>query len=384
MEIAYFMVISAITSIGIATPKYKQSQQETVKFISTLLNLTPAKKRILTAIYKATGIEYRHSVLNDYCKIPGEFEFFPNHPDDPFPSTSARMEIYKANALQLSINAINDCLTHLNDIEKTEITHLITVSCTGMYAPGIDIELVHYLKLNPSTKRTCINFMGCYGAFNGIKVADSICRAEPQAKVLVVCVELCSIHIQKKTHLDHLFSNAIFADGAAAVLIESNPSHQKYFSLDAFHCDLLPSTHQEMAWHIADHGFDIVLSSYIPQIIQTGIAIFIQSLLTQHTFTLADIDFYAIHPGGLKILQACEKSLQIHKTENKYAYQILRNYGNMSSATILFILKAIWDDITDADHQKTILGCAFGPGLTLEAMLLKTFCPADAGQKTHT
>src|ERR1700722_19449722 len=115
--------------------------------------------------------------------------------------------------------AIKDCFTIFNEFDKTQITHLITVSCTGMYAPGIDIEIVQHLQLDPSTKRTSINFMGCYGAFNGVKIADAICRADSKAKVLVVCVELCSIHFQKGTTLDHIFSNAIFADGAAVMLI---------------------------------------------------------------------------------------------------------------------------------------------------------------------
>jgi alpha-pyrone synthase len=362
----------AITAIGTANPSYKQHQQKIAELMSATLNLTPVKKRILKSIYKATGIEYRHSVLSDYCKTHGQFEFFPNNHEDAFPSTADRMKIYKDNALQLSITAIENCLATFGAFDKTQITHLITVSCTGMYAPGIDIELVQHLKLRSSTKRTSINFMGCYGAFNAIKVATSICSAEPEAKVLVVCIELCSIHFQKNTSLDHIFSNAIFADGAGAILIEAKNSHKKCLSLAAFYCDLLPQTHQEMAWHIADSGFDIILSSYIPEIIQTGIASFTQRLLTEHALTLSNIDFYAIHPGGIKILQACEASLSIKEEHNKYAYQVLRNYGNMSSATILFVLKAIWDDITQKDHDKIIFSCAFGPGLTLESMLLKT------------
>lgn len=361
----------AITTIGTANPKYKRHQLETAELISVGLNLKPAEKRLLRSVYKATGIEYRYSVLSDYCKIPGEFEFFPNDPNKPFPTTSKRMKIYKDNALKLAIAAIENGISQLKNFDITQVTHLITVSCTGMYAPGIDIEIVQQLKLNSFTKRTAINFMGCYGAFNALKVAADICRANSSAKVLIVCVELCTIHFQKSMSMDNIISNAIFADGAAAVLIEHQPKTKKYFSLEYFHCDLLPQTSQKMAWHISDSGFDIVLSSYVPEVIQSGIFNFTNNLLDQYKIKLADIDFFAIHPGGLKILQACEASLGISNEHNKYSYRVLKNYGNMSSVTILFVLKELLDDINHQDNNKTIFSCAFGPGLTLESMLLK-------------
>jgi len=362
----------AITSIGVANPPYKRAQLETADLISTALNLRPAERRLLKSVYKATGIGQRCSVLPDYCKSVGEFEFFPNSPEEPFPTTAARMQIYKKNALGLALQAIDNCLSSLESFDLQEITHLITISCTGMYAPGIDIEIVQRLNLNSSTKRTCINFMGCYGAFNGMKVAEAICIANPKAKVLLVSVELCTIHFQKSMSLNNIISNALFADGAAAALIEANPNRHQYFTLSAFHCDLLPQTSQEMAWEIADSGFDIVLSSYVPEVIQSGIALFTDALLNKHKMDLSSIDLFAIHPGGLKILEACEASLNITKEQNKYSYQILNEFGNMSSATILFVLKAIWDDLKKEDHNKTIFSCAFGPGLTLESMLLGT------------
>lgn len=362
----------AITAIGTANPIYKSHQLATAELIIAGLKLKPAEKRLLRSVYKATGIEYRYSVLSDYCKAPGQFEFFPNDCDAEFPSTSERMKIYKDNALKLAIAAIQNCISNVDHFDLSEITHLITISCTGMYAPGIDIEIVQQLYLNRSTKRTVINFMGCYGAFNGLKIADAICRANENSKVLMVCVELCTIHFQKNMVVDNIVSNSIFADGAAAVLIQANPTRKKYFALDTFHCDLLPQTSQEMAWHIGDNGFDIVLSSYVPEVIQSGIYKFTHSLLDQNKFKISDIDFFAIHPGGLKILQACEKSLGISEEHNKYSYQTLKNYGNMSSATVLFVLKAIWDDMNQEDNHKNIFSCAFGPGLTLESMLLRT------------
>jgi len=364
------MMVMAITAIGTANPPYKRHQHEAVALVAAGLGLKPAEKRLIMSLYKATGIDYRHSVLSDYCSEPGKFEFFPNNPADPFPTTSARMKIYKDNALTLATAAIEDCLASLPHFDKREITHLITVSCTGMYAPGLDIEIVQTLNFNSTTQRTAVNFMGCYGAFNGLKLANAICKADGQANVLVVCVELCTIHFQNNRTLDSFIANAIFADGAAAVLVQSQHQTKKSLALQTFYCDLLPQTSKDMAWHIADFGFDIVLSSYVPEAIATGISTFTQKLLDQTKMTVADIDMYAIHPGGIKILQACEQALDISPEKNKYAYKVLKENGNMSSATVLFVLKAIWDDIEDGADQKTIFSCAFGPGLTLESMLL--------------
>jgi len=355
--------------MGTANPPHIHPQGNLAELLAASLALKPAERRLLKSVYKATGIEQRYSVLNDYTPS-NEVEFFPSNPDTPFPSTAARMKIYRENAIHLALAAIEN----MGSQELHKITHVITVSCTGMYAPGIDIEIIQTLKLNTNIKRTAINFMGCYGAFNAIKVADAICKADPSAVVLIVCVEICTIHFQKGMSLDNIVANSIFADGAGAILIQAQPesSHKKHLILDAFYCDLLPQTEQAMAWEIADSGFDIVLSSYVPEIINQGIEKFFQKLLTQEKLLLSDIDFFAIHPGGIKILQACEKALNITPVHNQYSYNILRQYGNMSSVTILFVLKAIWDDLTLQDHHKNIFSCAFGPGLTLESMLLKT------------
>jgi alpha-pyrone synthase len=364
--------LPAITAIGTANPPFKQFQAITADLIIASLQLKPAEKRLLKFVYRATGIEQRHSVLSDYCKSPGELEFFPNQPGEVFPSTAKRMQLYKDNALGLAVTAIENCLSHISDFAAGDITHLITVSCTGMYAPGLDIEIVQQLGFATSTKRTAINFMGCYGAFNALKVAEAICLSDANANVLIVSVELCTIHFQEAMDMDNIIANAIFADGAAAVLVQATPRQSKYFSLNFFHNDLLPQTQKEMAWHIGDFGFDIRLSSYVPEIIESGIANFMLGFLQKHDMQPADIEFYAIHPGGLKILEACESALNISKEHNQYSYQVLRQYGNMSSATVLFVLKEIWQAVTAEDHDKNIFSCAFGPGLTLEAMMLKT------------
>lgn len=361
----------ALISIGTANPPYKQSQAATADLIISSLRLEGRQKKLLQAVYQATGIEERSSVLADYCSKLGELEFFPNTAEQAFPSTAQRMSIYKKEALPLALAAVNA----LQDFSPEQITHVLTVSCTGMYAPGLDIELVQHLKLASAVKRTAIHFMGCYGAFNALKLAESICKAEPRATVLVVCVELCTLHFQKKWSLDNLLSNALFADGAAAALVQAQPSVEKFFSLEGFYSEILPQSSQAMAWEIGDQGFDLVLSSYVPEIIGSGLGVLVERLLAQSGLALADLDFYALHPGGRKILEACEQALKLNKEANRHAYEVLRSFGNMSSPTVLFVLKSLWAELSVQNHEKTILSCAFGPGLTAESMLLRMNCP---------
>lgn len=356
---------SSIVAIGTAVPLNKFKQFDAAELISDRLNLTPPKKRLLKSIYRATGIDTRHSVISDTTFLTSAT----SQNNTPDQTTGGRMKLYKEHALTLAKSAIKQCMAQQTQSEPNDITHVITVSCTGMYAPGLDIELVHHLKLRLNTKRTAINFMGCYGAFNALKVADNICRSDPHALVLIASVELCSLHLKSNSELDNLLSNAIFSDGAAAALVKADANQHKKLDIEAFHCDLLPQASDAMAWEIGDHGFDIVLKSYIPEIIESGIASFMNKLLQQEK--MAAVDHYAIHPGGIKILHACEAALNITKEQNKHAYQVMRDYGNMSSATILFVLKALMDDVTTNNNEESVFSCAFGPGLTLESMLLK-------------
>jgi len=248
---------------------------------------------------------------------------------------------------------------------------LIVVSCTGMYAPGLDIELVKALGLPTQIQRLCINFMGCYAAFNGLKQADIICQSDPKAKVLVVCTELCSIHFQKENTDDNLLANALFADGSAALLVESSPRNGLNLKPVSFYCDLAPEGDQDMAWTVGDLGFEMRLSSYVPEVIKNGIKTLTHSLLDQISNSLADISYYAIHPGGKKILEVIEQELNLTREQNKPAYEVLRKYGNMSSPTVLFVLQEASKNLNGMDDKKKILSFAFGPGLTMESMVLE-------------
>lgn len=362
--------MSFITALGTATPPTRLAQSTIAEFMVKAMQLEGDEARKLRALYRATGIEFRHSVIEDYGRSQS-FAFYANTDTlEPFPTTRQRLELYRTHSVALSEQAIRQAVKNLADFRWQDITHLVVVSCTGMYAPGLDIDLVKALGLRSSVQRLCINFMGCYAAFNGIKLADTFCRADENAKVLVVCTELCSIHFQKENTEDNLLANALFADGSAAVLVEGKPRKGLNLKPEGFFCDLAWQGENDMAWTVGDLGFEMRLTAYVPGVIQHGIRDLTHSLLQQLNTSFEEISYFAIHPGGKKILEAIEEALSISKAQNKHAYQVLRQHGNMSSPTVLFVLQSLTHTLNGVDGNKKILSFAFGPGLTLESMVL--------------
>jgi alpha-pyrone synthase len=358
------MLHTKIKSIGTAVPKHKISQSGVVPFMTKMMDVPDTDERKLRIIYRASGIEERYSVLEDYCKTDN-FTFFPNDTSQPYPDTSTRMHCYEEEAPKLAMEAIKDCLPA--DFDTKTITHIITFSCTGMYAPGLDLDILEQLDLSENVSRTCINFMGCYAAFNALKAAYAYANAFPDAKVLMVGVELCTIHFQKFNEYDHIIANSIFADGAAAVLVEK--TEEKGIAIEQFFHSVVREGKSDMAWRIENTGFHMRLSSYVPKILDANLSIaferLFKTLKTKHT----DINHFAIHPGGKKIIQAVESGLNIPKEKVAATYDTLKHFGNMSSVSVLFVLKKMIEDgLSDNDQ---ILSMAFGPGLTVEAALLK-------------
>ena len=373
--------MSFINAIGTAVPAYGHSQSQLADFMANALQIDASERRRMNALYRQSKISRRYSVLPDYGLAKGAFSFYPNTPDlEPFPSVSERMAVYRREALPLAERAVRDCLVNCPDVSLSSVTHLVVVSCTGFYAPGPDIDLIEALGLPRTTQRLLIGFMGCYGAFNGLKAADAIVRADASATVLVVCIELCTIHFQKANEPANWLANALFADGAAAVLVQGYARPEQSFDLQTFHCDLLPEGRNEMAWTIGNHGFDMLLTAEVPDLIRQQIRAMLHGLLSRADLSVADVDYFALHPGGRRILDVIEAELHLDRTQTRYAYEVLDAYGNMSSATILFVLKALWNDLAEQakialggasdTFAKTIASVAFGPGLTLESMLL--------------
>lgn len=375
-----------ITSLGTAVPDHRIDQNRIADFMAKAMNLNADDERRLRALYRSTRIKQRYSVLPDYGVANGEFTFYPNTPDlEPFPTVQQRMVAYRQYAVPLAEKALRNCLADSN-VNFAEITHLITVSCTGMYAPGPDIELIERLGLRSSVHRIAVNFMGCYGAFNGLKTATALVKADPEAKVLMVCVELCTLHFQKKDEEDHLLANALFADGAAAVLVEGSSSDGRSHTLRRgrpsvtegksaleivdFACEVLPEGKDDMAWHINDFGFEMKLTSRVPDVLKTGLPAVLERITHAQGIQPKDVNLFAIHPGGRRILEVVEEVLGLTHEDNAAAYEILRDYGNMSSGTILFVLKKLWE-LNRQSAGSLIFASAFGPGLTAETALLK-------------
>ena len=363
---------SAITSIGVATPPHRFSQQQAAQYVAREMQLSEKKTAWLERVFEATGIKYSYSFSDAIHRAP-QTENSAGNTESLVTtlSTSHRMRLYQKEAISLAARAADNCLLGSKHTGKGEITHLIAVSCTGLYAPGLDIDLIKHLGLNTSVKRTAVNFMGCCAAYNALRVADSICRADKNARVLVVCVELCTLHFQNNNKKDGIVSFSLFGDGAGAVLVEGVKSETKSLLLDSFYNEIADNSSNCMTWEIGQTGFSMHLSTSIPDIIENNIAEFIARSLKQGEYRLSDIDYFAFHPGGPQILEKCEVALKLEKDANRYAYRILRSYGNMSSPTSLFVLNEIWNELVEEDSGKIIFGAAFGPGLSMESGIFR-------------
>lgn len=364
----------AIHSIGTAVPKHKIAQSVHHDILQASPAIGRKQKLQIRKIYGRTGIAYRHSVLEEFGRTENSSNilFFPSDQDRMAP-VSVRMKIFEDFGAEICVAAVKDSLTHLIGFNLSSVTHIITFSCTGMYAPGLDIQLVERLGLNKSVERTCINFMGCYAAINAIKSAYYISSAVEDAVVLIVGLELCTLHYQKNETEDQIVANAIFADGAAAAIISAmdigKGEHRLSLSLKNFYAEFEPAGRDEMAWRIGDHGFDLKLSSYVPDLIAKNIKEMMLKIFKRANLTQDQIHYYALHPGGISILEACEKALGISKDQNSISYKVLNDFGNMSSVTILFVLKEYLKQFTKDDTGKKLLAYAFGPGLTMESMI---------------
>lgn len=272
------------------------------------------------------------------------------------------MEFYGIHAPKLAQEAAEQSL---KQIDKSDITHIITVTCTGLSAPGMEHELVQRLGLKNNTVRLAVNFVGCYAAFHALKMANDICLANTEAKVLVVCIELCSIHFQEDLNIDNLVANSLFADGAAAAIISNKAQG---FKLRKFYTEVYPDGQRDMAWAVTAKGFLMKLSAYIPSLIEKAMAPLLSKALEHANLTKAEITHYAIHPGGRKILEAVQNSLELQKERLITSYNVLENYGNMSSPTILFVLLEL---MKINPKSGLVFVAGFGPGLTLETAILE-------------
>jgi predicted naringenin-chalcone synthase len=359
--------LSKILSIATEVPGFRHRQEGILDFMSTVYGLSETDNRKLRFLYRQSGISTRHSVIPDYGLSPEEWEFYPK-PDEEkaFPGLESRMRWYENHAPGLSVEACNRCLS--DTAKASEVTHLITVSCTGMSAPGLDLQVMERLGLPATVFRTSVNFMGCYGAIHAMKIADMVCRVEADAKVLIVCTELCTLHFQREPTPDNLASSLLFADGSAALLMASDSHPGSGLRIDGFHSEVSPKGKGDMTWELSSKGFLMTLSGYVPDLIGEDIAGLVDRAMARFGVDRNRITHWCVHPGGKRILEAVEKSLSLDAGTLDESRRVLQGYGNMSSPTILFVLKQMMADTSEM-AEKGLFGVAFGPGLTMETFL---------------
>jgi predicted naringenin-chalcone synthase len=357
-------------------------------------------QRLIGAAFDASAIETRHTVITELggaalepAESGAEAESGSEAAEPTFfsresgrilnPATGVRNDVYTREAPPLLIGAARDALD-ASGFQASDVTHVVTVSCTGFFAPGPDYRLVRALGLDVDTQRYHLGFMGCYGAFPALRSAAQFCAADPEAVVLVVCVELCTLHIRSSDDPDSIVASSVFADGAAAAIVTaredgvSGPS----LELDHFSTTITSDGEADMAWTISDHGFEMVLSSYVPQIIGRSIEAALTPVLGTVDGAVADpsgtIEKWAIHPGGRSILDRVQSTLGLDDAQLAPSREVLRTVGNMSSATVLFILRSILhgdeSSVTggsaDAGSAERVCAMAFGPGLTVESAMM--------------
>ena len=309
-----------------------------------------------------SGIEHRYSYFAPAI-VPGgdalDVEGF--YPRGEFPDTAARMRRFEQLAPGLAQTAIDRLEL---GAERDRVTHLLITCCTGFSAPGLDLEVVERCKLPSSVERTMIGFMGCYAAINALKLARHIVRSEPSARVLILNLELCTLHLKETTDIEQVLSFLIFGDGCAASLVSADAVGT---ALDSFRAVVVPDTRELITWNLRDFGFDMILSGKVPAAIHDALHEHRSEIL--EGAPVDSIDFWAVHPGGRTVLDAVERAFDLAPPALSASREVLRRYGNMSSATVMFVIERL---LRSGARGRTGCAMSFGPGLTAETMLFRT------------
>lgn len=370
------MIPVGLLGVGTAVPLHRIGQTEAAHFATMLSAYDDEHARLVSVLYRRSGVRERHlAVLDAPPRVgaqPRELQslFDAVSPGDEKtrqgPTTAERMAYYADRASPLAAQAAATALISAK-VPTTAITHLVTVSCTGFVAPGVDVALITRLGLCPSVERVHVGFMGCQGALNGLRVARSLVASSDASHVLLCAVELCGLHLQYSNEPDTIVANSLFADGAAACVIgpvDEDGDHK--WRLRAHGAGLVPDSLDTMTWSIGNHGFAMTLSARVPGLIETHLGPWMSAWLARHGLSIGEIGSWAIHPGGTRIVSAAEKALGLTSDAGAVAREVLAEYGNMSSPTILFVLKRL----EERRAPKPCVALTFGPGLSIEAALL--------------
>jgi predicted naringenin-chalcone synthase len=364
-----------LLGLGSAVPQYGASQEQARAFMEAALCASYPQGTVpvglLRRIYQNSGIDRRHSVVADYIEPTDRRTFFSSSTDlEPFPTTAKRMQVFEETSVELAALAARNALSDAG-IDAAHVTHLVISTCTGFFAPGPDVRLINELGLSPDVHRTILGFMGCYAGLSAMRVCHEIVQSQPRAIVLQVAVELCSLHYQKDLSPDTLVANALFADGAAAAIYAGSPDgngNGAAASISACATRLCANSADQMSWRIGDTGFVMRLDSSVPRMLQEVARDFVTDMCSAAGVNPDEIAHWAVHPGGRKILESVQASLGLKGDALESSYAVLRDFGNMSSATILFVLQR---ELSRSAEPGLLCALAFGPGLTIEGALLR-------------
>lgn len=363
-------------SIGTSVPDYQRTQGEIMDFmISTAKADLPEEEveqtiSFLRTIYERTEIEQRNSVIPDFgAASPNDHSFFPSSADlEPLPTVEDRMRVYEREVPGLAETAAREALNKAG-ITPDQITHLVFTSCTGHFAPGPGIQLIQQLGLSPSVRRVLVGFMGCYAGFNSLRTSAEIVRGQPDATVLQICLELCTLHFQKDFSRNGIVSDCLFSDGCAAAVIggpDRAASNDPLAKLGPSHSKVDADHQTKMTWRIGKDGFQMYLDPEVPDRLNPHIQPFVSKLKSDIEQAGNEIEHWAIHPGGSKILRIVSRVLDLPKQKIQPSLNVLNTFGNMSSPTVFFILDRI---IGNTPIDECLCALGFGPGLSLEGMM---------------
>ena len=324
--------------------------------------LSERQRPLFDRMAARSGIGHRWSILPPGAQggspvDPGGF-----YAVSPLPGTGERMQLYADAAPDLAMRAIESLA---GKAELGAISHVVVASCTGFVAPGIDQIIARRMGLAPSVERLLVGFMGCYAAVAALRSARHIVRSDPDARVLVVTVELSTLHLQQATELEPLLAMLQFGDGAAAALVTADPTG---FALEAPFATTLPDSHELIRWDITDRGFAMHLSGEVPGRIAAGLADPEFALAATGGRDPAEVDGWAVHAGGRSILDAVERALHLPHAALAASRGVLEDVGNMSSATLMFVLERL----LDGPPIDCGVALAFGPGLAAEGFRFRS------------
>lgn len=363
--------------IGLATavPTYTARQEDVARLAAraVVAHAAPSERdavaRRTRTLFARSGVRSRQSVLPDFSPDAEAHVLFPSTPDlEPAPTTHARMAVYARESVPLAARAARRALDDAG-LEARAITHVVLTTCTGFFAPGPDVALVDALGLPATVSRTIIGFMGCYAGFTAIRLAHDLVTADPDAVVLTISVELCSLHFQRSPDAGSLVAMALFGDGAAAaVFASSKRASRGHAGVRGTASALAPDTRDAMTWTIGDHGFEMQLSPAVPRSLRSQAPRFFDVLASRTRLTRAATTRFCIHPGGPRIIEAIRDVLAVDRGDVETSLDVLRDHGNLSSAAIFFVLER---ELRRGGGARDLVLLGFGPGLAMEGAVLR-------------